>query len=160
MNTLEEIFSNCTLDNKTGCWNWSRAIEPHSGYGAVKFQGKKMNTHRVVWILLYGELDRDILVCHHCDNKKCINPEHLFAGTYSDNMQDCKQKGRLVVPVGVKLMRGEKNIGAKLTENDVVEIKKCLINGDKQIDIAKDYNVTRYAISKIATGNTWKHIKV
>jgi len=157
MNTLEEIFSNCILDNKTGCWNWSRAIEPQTGYGAVKFFSKKMNTHRVVWILLYGKLDRHTYVCHHCDNRKCINPEHLFIGTQKDNMIDCSKKGR--INSANNAPKGESHQGAKLTTEQVLEIRRLWSEEKMRIvDIEKLYPVCWVNIYDIIHRKIWKHV--
>jgi len=154
MKTLEEIFDNYTIDKTTNCWNWNRAIDS-SGYGAVKYCGKKHNVHRLVWMLLHDNLEKGICVCHKCDNRKCINPDHLFIGTQSDNMKDCVNKGRYFSNV----IRGEKNSWSKLSSKQVIEIRQ--LKESKKIsnkEIAKQYKVGYTAISKIIRGENWKHI--
>ena len=74
------------------CWNWVAAIDT-SEYGAFKYNGKKVNSHRMAWFLTYGDFP-DLLVLHSCDNRKCCNPNHLFLGTYRDNVKDMISKNR------------------------------------------------------------------
>lgn len=93
---LDRLLSKTTLNPETGCLEWQGARD-RSGYGAVRHSGLKCNAHRVVATLVYGELTRDLDACHRCDNRPCINPEHLFIGTRSDNMLDASAKGRLYI---------------------------------------------------------------
>lgn len=94
MITVDKLILRTELDPKTGCLNWNGSIDPN-GYGAINVKNKKWGVHRFMMSLLQGKIENDLQVCHHCDNRKCINPDHLFIGTRSDNMQDAKRKGRL-----------------------------------------------------------------
>jgi hypothetical protein len=91
---LKERLLSGISQSASGCWEWGKA--KRSGYGAIKVNGKCVSTHRLSYEVFVGEIPNDMLVCHKCDNKICINPDHLFLGTHSDNMQDCSKKGRLV----------------------------------------------------------------
>lgn len=91
--TLSDLESRCKL-TACGCWEWQGATA--SGYGRVKVWRKVVSAHRLAFQLAFPEVDvKGFDVCHKCDNRRCCNPEHLFKGTRSDNMQDCKRKGRL-----------------------------------------------------------------
>lgn len=91
---VERLKENTTEDKKTGCWNWNGGR--HSfGYGKVFIKGQEYNTHRLMYSLAFPDVDiTGLNVCHHCDNPPCINPMHLYAGTQSENIQDCVKRGR------------------------------------------------------------------
>lgn len=78
------------------CWLWNGAKDP-SGYGAVKYYGRKRNLHRVIAHIVYGsDLDGNhIEICHklECPNRECWNPDHLYVGTRSSNMHDALKRG-------------------------------------------------------------------
>jgi hypothetical protein len=76
------------------CWEWKAAKAPN-GYGRFGMGSKVIQAHRVAWELIYGSIPDKLYVLHSCDNRGCMNPSHLFLGTYKDNMQDCSRKGRL-----------------------------------------------------------------
>lgn len=86
------LFANIRVD-ANGCWNCQKATR--SGYGAIKINSKTLGAHRVSYELRFGKIPEGLFVCHKCDNKRCINPSHLFVGTAKDNMQDCKKKDDL-----------------------------------------------------------------
>ena len=142
-----------------GCWNWKGSIV--NGYGWIYFTPKKvggkahglfMSTHRASWIIFNGVIPDGMMVCHKCDNRLCVNPDHLFIGTAKDNANDMVRKGRANPPIG------ERGGFSKLKERDVVNILKMLELGKLQKDIADKYNVSKITISDIKCCRTWKHI--
>lgn len=95
-----------------GCINWIKSTNGQK-YGTLRVDGKKEYCHRVSYILHYGEItNKDMKVCHKCDNPSCINPYHLFLGTQSDNMKDCYDKGRSKIKP--HSMKGADNPSSKL----------------------------------------------
>lgn len=138
------------------CWEWQGACA--RGYGRVIATApsrRLLYAHRVAWELAYGPIPEGMLVCHHCDNKGCCNPSHLFVGTQSDNMRDAFTKGRLHVPDSV----GEKNTNSKLTNRQAVEIRKENATGRyTQVELGVIYGVSQQTISRIVNRKLWKHV--
>jgi hypothetical protein len=111
-----------SIEKDGDCWNWKQHIY-ENGYGRiiVRHNGKKrqLGAHRIAYLLVHFEVPDDLEVCHSCDNRKCVNPKHLWVGSQADNMQDAVKKGRHVPP----LLRREQHPQAKLTQEDVDEIR-------------------------------------
>lgn len=88
--------------NKTeSCWLWTAALRGKTGYGAFKLNGKTIDAHRVSYELYKGTIPEGMYVCHTCDNRKCVNPEHLFLGTPKDNWKDGFEKNNIKLLGGI-----------------------------------------------------------
>lgn len=141
------------------CWPWTAAIIG-TGYGGFKYKGRMAKAHRVAYELTYGPLG-ELLACHRCDNPPCVNPTHLFAGTHADNAADRNAKGRQSTGDRVAYevrRRGSAHPRAKLTEYQVVEIRKALEAGTSSSAIAALYGVSKSLIRYIKIGHSWKHV--
>lgn len=139
-----------SFDKKDGCWNWT-SYKDTCGYGRFSVNGKHIGAHRVSWIINNGEIPDGMNVCHTCDNRACVNPDHLFLGTQKENVQDMMNKGRYNHPEGVR------NTNAKLDENKVREIRKN--RHMRQVDLAEIFGVSQVAIGCVLRGKTWGHVK-
>lgn len=137
-----------------GCWVWngalSRAGYPVLGDGAAK----TVYGHRVSYELANGSIPAGRYVCHTCDNRACVNPAHLFAGTPKDNMQDCVRKGRLAN--GSR--PGELHSNAILSEQDVLAIRAALASGVKSSSLQVQYGVSKSNIQCIKHRRSWRHV--
>ena len=146
--TLPEFY---TVNPDTGCWEWNRSLG-HNGYGRKYADGKNDYAHRVVFRMFKGPIPEGKEVCHTCDNRKCIRPDHLYAGTHRENQLDAFSKGRLHVPAPVAR---ESHHKAKLTEEAVTDIRERVRGGTSSGQLAKEYNVNLSTIRRVVRGVTW-----
>lgn len=144
----EQQLQRYTIDETTGCWNWSGCTNSKY-YGQLRRNGKKVGAHRAFYEYYVGPVPNDLLVLHRCDNPRCVNPKHLFLGTNKDNMDDMTAKGR------ENKVRGEQHGMSKLTDEQVLAIRK---DTRAQWEIAIDYNVSQITISGIKRNTSWKHV--
>lgn len=153
---FEPRFWSRTDKHEEGCWQWIGSLNS-SGYGSFGIKGTVVASHRVCYVLTYGKIsDSKLYVCHHCDCRNCVRPDHLFLGTHKDNMKDCARKGRSG-PKN-KAPQGEAHGMAKLTSSDVLAIRALYAQGKPTKEIATAYSVNRRTITSIILRQTWKHI--
>lgn len=147
----ERIHAKCVwLDN--GCIEWTGWTL--SGYGRIRWQGKRIAVHRAIYEMNFGPLG-DLCVCHRCDNPICVNPDHLFAGTRADNNADKTRKGRQARGPGHGVP-GERSHFAKLTPDQVLKIRS--MRGLNQYEIAARFKVSQSQVSNILNRKTWSHL--
>lgn len=140
------------------CWFWN-GYTSKKGYGRFYFH-KQYIAHRVSYELFKGPIPNGLLVCHKCDIRNCVNPDHLFLGTNQDNMTDMVKKGRSNHLYGIK------NHQVKLTEVQVLEIRakykapssKNKRNGYSIHKLAEEYNINCQTIYAIISKRIWKHL--
>ena len=128
-----------------------------NGYGRLNYLRNAMYAHRASYVAFIGAIPNKKDVCHTCDNRRCVNPSHLFLGSRYENMQDAKAKGRL--SSGEKhssLLTGLNAPRRKLTPSQVTAIKNALNDGVPVKHIAAIATVTECSIKKIQSGKTWK----
>ncbi len=133
---------------ESGCWIWFGGWDK-DGYGKAKVNKKHIRAHRWAWLLFRGEIPADVYVLHRCDVPSCVNPDHLFLGTHTDNMQDRERKGR----TPVLAIHRETN----LTNEDVLTIRQ-LRGVMRQVDIGKRFGIHHSQVSRIQRGHYWKHL--
>jgi hypothetical protein len=148
----DRFFDKVKKSSKNECWEWQGGLYSN-GYGQFYKKPMKITAHRFAYELQYGQISKNLVVCHKCDNRKCVNPYHLFAGTQSENLQDMIKKGRQVI----SCKKGSNNSRANLTEDQVLEIRKLHKTMLNQ-KLADKFNIPLSTLEKIVSKTTWKHI--
>ena len=147
---IQKFFSFVKKD-KNECWRWIGAKNDR-GYGEFFIGRHGLYAHRVSYTWFKQEIPKSQLVCHICDVKDCVNPDHLFTGTQCDNMQDALKKGVLQI--------GSRHHNSRMTESDVRTIRKMYASGKYfQKEIAKRFGVCTANICSILRRKTWLHVK-
>lgn len=144
--TFLELFKDRVhiLDPKdpNGCWLWTGRVAPH-GYGILQWSGKPARAHRVAYFYSRWTLPEDKDICHTCDNKLCVNPNHLWAGSRRENNEDRAKKGRS------NPRKGDNHHWTKLTDAQIEEIRNST---EVQRVLAEKYGVSQPYISNIQRG--------
>ena len=136
--------------NKTEtCWLWTAGLR-HFGHGTFWIDGKNVRAHRWLYEQVKGKIPNGMDLRHTCDEPSCVNPNHLLIGTHADNMRDKVERNRQA--------KGETNGSAKLTEDNVREIRILKGFGFTGVELAKMYRVSSSNIYSILSSNTWNHI--
>jgi hypothetical protein len=122
------------IDPVTGCWNWQR-YKDDKGYGVIKRRGKNYQAHRYLYEKHKGKIPGELQLDHLCRNTSCVNPGHLEPVTNAENTR--------------------RGLNAKLNKEQVTEIKRRITNGEKQINLAHEFNVSTGCINGIAKEKSW-----
>ena len=167
----ERFCAGIKIDKDTGCWEWAKAINTN-GYGVMGVNGHDVEScHRVSWTLLNGPIPNNKMVLHKCDNKKCVNPDHLYIGDVKDNARDLWERGNPFAKIDYyrKTITGfeEKRVAhlprgkdhsrpiAKLTPSQVMEIFN---SSGSQRAIAKRYGLCQQTVSVIKNKKRWSYL--
>jgi len=152
------------VDRSGDCWLYVPGPSTRYGIFCPGHQGK-VSAHRFSYELAYGPIPLGMLVCHRCDVKRCVRPDHLFLGTSADNIHDMHAKGRgqRGDKHSARLRpetrpRGSAHGRARLTERDVTEIRAALALGTRGTVLARRFCVTVSTISRINKGHIWRHV--
>lgn len=179
--SLEERFWD-NVDKNPGhgpngdCWLWT-GTKTWCGYGRIVEKGRTIRAHRLSYEIHHGTSLGSLFACHRCDFPPCVNPDHIFPGTAKDNAVDRNMKGRTAtgdrngskthpeaMPRGdshyrklrpYKTIEGEKNGRAKLTLEQVIQIRLRFDSGEKRSELAKEFGVSWTAINKACNGDNW-----
>ena len=139
MKSTSEIFWS-RVSISSGCWEYKT---PRGGkrtdYPQMRYLGRYWQVNRLVWHLTYGDIPSGLFVCHHCDNPKCVRPDHLFLGTADDNNKDKAEKGR--ARSGGEKLR-------KLSDEQVIDALRRYNQGETAISLAKEYSINEKKLRK------------
>jgi hypothetical protein len=178
--TVEQRFLKAVRKDKSGCWLWQNFCY-RNGYGEFYMSSGKHLAHRASYTLFKGKIPDGLCVLHRCDVRNCVNPDHLWLGTVKENQVDMAKKGRSAIgdrngsrkfperlPHGKdhhsfhspeKVARGSRLPQTKLTEKEVLEIRKQWKTGViSQPVIAEAFGIAPGTVSCIVTRKIWKHV--
>lgn len=164
---IEERLERLSMpEPNTGCVLWM-GTTISDGYGMISVGRTMKLAHRVAYELANGPIPDGLWVLHRCDIPSCINPDHLFLGTHTDNVADMVQKGRQRGASGdrnasrlypERLRRGETHGMAKLAVDDVRAIRSRAASGERKAQLAREFGVTKNLVGAIVSHRIWKHV--
>lgn len=140
------------VEKSDDCWLWT-GHHQRQGYGTIRVNERYVMAHRFSYELHYGPIPDEMCVCHNCpggDNPGCVNPAHLWLGTYADNSADMARKGRSVV--------GSRSPNTRLTEYAVKEIRRRHANGASAAALGREFGVGKSTAHRIVHRKSWTHI--
>lgn len=156
---IDRFFAYFNQGDRNECWLWAENIDKKLldalGYGIFSINQRLFKAHRLSFALYYGFLEKDKVICHSCDNPRCVNPLHLWAGTQLENVKDRGLKSR----TRTGHIYGEDNKRNKLTKKDVLWIRQNynpLIWSTRKL--AEKFNVCQTLIRNILSKRAWKNL--
>lgn len=143
------------IKKESECWTWLGS-KYRNGYGQFFKSPMKITAHRFSYELKHGEItNKTLVVCHTCDNRECVNPNHLFLATQKKNMEDMLSKGRQ----GVKARNGEINGRSKLTWKQVREIRFLFETKSQTVkELIQTFEISESQIRRIINNETWREV--
>lgn len=153
--TLEDLMAR-TILTPGGCREWQGGTT-NDGYGLVRDgRGNRLPVHRLVWIFLHPDEEPPPVVRHSCNNPPCCESTHLLGGTVMDNVHDSMRSGTFVAPGS--LSRGAERRNAKLTDDQVIELRRRAASGERQTELAAEMGVAASTVNNIVAGRQWRHL--
>ena len=142
------------LDPQTGCWNWQGAKRTTAGYGAFSYKDQDYLAHRFS-LMMQGQVIENALVCHHCDNPSCVNPDHLYLGTAKTNTLDkiTRNRAQWQIP---NYTSPNRKLDAAAIHN--IRAWTQIGRGGNVDEIARQFNIARSAILNIVARRTYREI--
>lgn len=140
-------------DRSSGCWIWQGTIS-RTGYGQMRLRDEAtLLAHRLSYEFHVGPIPAGMCVLHRCDNRRCINPDHLFLGTKGDNNRDRSSKGRSYRQTGAA------HYSSKLTDDDVLEMRELRRKGVSLSELSKRFGIVQSRVSTICNRKAWTHVE-
>lgn len=151
--SAQEFFDEMTIpEPNSGCYLWLGTALGKKGYGAISWRGEMDTAHRWAYRQFKGAVPREKIICHKCDVRMCVNPDHLWLGTYQQNTDDMMKKGRHRTGDAPK---GSAHYKAILTESDVLAIRAAKKGS---YALAERYGITYANLKSIRNRRSWRHI--
>lgn len=147
-NSYRKLFTK-TIETDRGCWEWQGGFSK-SGYGKVSYMDKSWRAHRLMFFFCYGFAPD--MVLHHCDNRACINPVHLYEGNHKQNMNDMKVRNRAFKPKGTKHSQN------RFSNQDIINMRNLYEDGFGLDMLSVKYQTHREYVRQIVQRKRWKHI--
>lgn len=149
---LPDRFWSKVTPAENGCWLWTASVV-RGGYGQFKIADKNHIAHRLSFADHYGKIPDGMNALHKCDVRNCVNPEHLYAGTAQDNVDDMLRRGR------ARPAFGEDHHHSKLTGEQVAEIRRAYKGGGvTQEALGREYGIAQSCVSKVVQREAWGHV--
>ncbi len=147
------------VKKQDGCWEWQSGARG-GGYGGFKIDGRAWLAHRVSWIINYGNIPEGLNILHKCNNKNCVNPNHLYVGTQKENVRDAIDAGThyRIPDEHRRPVRGLEHKNAKLDHLKVREIRRLRKEGLGCRELGRFYDVDHSIISEVCNNKIWKHV--